>query len=217
MKTGGWRAVLLTSALTLAAGCAAPSAGPPIARQLESHPVVTISAPPTPARPAPVPLGEGRSVRQPWEDASLTAQFCGVSGAVRFKDRAARARSTLYSEVALYMGTPVYGRLDTLGEVAGISVACNNTGGTAAGDLGGAYVIVVARDGQLLSVAELVPQADVGDRPSFIRGVSFRGNTVVAHEAWYRSEDANCCPSGRAETPWHYDDGTFSPGWPHVS
>lgn len=209
-------AALLVSALVIA-GCAAPTAGPPIPRAAQAHPVLTTTAPPTTPPRTPVPLGQGRSVRRSWPDASLTAEFCGVRGAVRFTDSIARAPSSLYSEVDLYLGRPTYGRLDPFGEAAALPVTCNNTGGTAAGDLGAAYVIVVERDGHLLSLAELVPQSDVGDRPSTLRGVAFRGDSIVAFEHWYRSEDATCCPSGTAETAWTPRAGTLVAQFPHLS
>ena len=91
--------------------------------------MVTTNAPPTTAPHTPVPLGTGRSVRQAWPNALLTAEFCGVRGAVRFAESLARAPSTLYSEVDLYLGRPTYGRLDPYGEAAAVPVTCNDTGG----------------------------------------------------------------------------------------
>ncbi len=52
-------------------------------------------------------------------------------------------------------------------------------------------MIIVVREGHLLSLAELVPQSGV--------------------------EDATCCPCGKAETPWTPRAGTLVSQVPHLS
>jgi hypothetical protein len=165
-----------------------------------------------------VTLGDAKSVRGSWENARLTAEFCGVSGPIQFKGDGARAPSATYGEVDLVMGTPEYGRLDVpIGAVAAIWVDCNNTGGTGAGDLGSAYIIVAQQRDRLVSLAEITPQAQIGDRSQEVDAVTFHGHFIQVSENWYRSEDADCCPSGRATTIWTYQGGVFRPGIPHIT
>ena len=210
-------AVLIVLACWLAAGCAAPSPSPPIVRG-GSQPVITTTTPsPEPER-RPVPLGAGESVRRSWDNARVTAEFCGVTGAVRVKDGLATAPSKIYGAVTLFIGTPSYGTLDApIGPVAAVPVGCNNGGGTGAGDLASAYLIVAERGGRLLSFAEITPLAEVGERAHKVIEVTFRGQAIEAHEAWYRSEDGTCCPSGLAVTTWTYDGDAFTPSPAHIT
>jgi hypothetical protein len=211
------RPVLVALVCWLATGCGAPSPSQHIVRG-ESRPVIVTATPSPEAVRRPVALGAGTSVRRSWQNARVTAEFCGVAEAVRVVDGLATAPSTIFSEVTLFVGTPSYGTLDEpVGPVAAVPVGCNNGGGTGAGDLASAYMIVAERDGRLLSFAEITPKAHVGERAHKVFAVTFGDQAIEAHELWYRSEDATCCPSGRAATTWTYQDGTFTPSPAHIT
>ena len=46
----------------------------------------------------------------------------------------------------------------------------------------------------------------------FIVVKSIGAERIVTTEAWYASTDADCCPSGRATTSWHWTGHSFRPG-----
>lgn len=206
---------LLTVLCVVVSGCA-PSPSPPISRETAKDQTRT-STPTLAATRMPVPLHEPGPVRRSWSDAMLTANFCGVSGPIRFRRRQAVAPSTVYGQVSLYAGSPSYGTLTTIGTVAAIPITCNNGGGTGAGDLASAFVIVAEIDDRLVSLAEVTPQTQVGERAHSVSDLRITGRTIEAREYWYRSEDATCCPSGQAVTTWRFENNQFTPGYPHVT
>ncbi len=46
----------------------------------------------------------------------------------------------------------------------------------------------------------------------FITVKGIGAERVVTTEFFYASSDADCCPSGRASTTWHWNGRSFTPG-----
>jgi hypothetical protein len=53
--------------------------------------------------------------------------------------------------------------------------------------------------------------------PPLIDSVMVQTGKIVVNERWYKSQNPDCCPSGKATTTWTYRDGRLTPGKPVVS
>lgn len=205
--------------LLLVAACGGPAIGPKVSGASQpDRPSVTTTTEPAPASrqslgPAPDDL---RAVD--WKQATLTSSFCGVEGTVRFQDGEARATSTIWGEVGLWVkiGRPVwFGDIDADGrEEAAVSLGCDNTGGTGASDLEYGLVIVRSVNGQLELVGEIATTTMRDDAPHvpLLSEPTFEKGAITVKELWYRPNDANCCPSGVSLTRWSLRDGTLKAG-----
>jgi hypothetical protein len=103
---------------------------------------------------------------------------------------------------------------------ADISVDCGNGGGTAAGDLGSADVIVAASENdftgathpiRVLGIVRPRQPEMLATHPPYIGRVEILPGKVIAYEDWYGPNDSDCCPSGRATTIWTYSHGKLTP------
>lgn len=217
----------------LVVGCAAPSPRPQITRRPAAdqsmsnpahRPTTTTEQSSTASTPRPSPsptsdriqLDKATSVRLPsWKSASLTAKYCYVAGKVRFQNGLAKAISKRYKQVTLGLSQVRYGTFSkSVGEVAAVWTYCNNGGMTAGGDLAYGVVLVGLADGRLYSYGELTARVDDGERPSGIGRVRFRNGKIIVSEWFYRKEDVNCCPSGRATTVWKLVADELEPSAP---
>jgi hypothetical protein len=121
-------------------------------------------------------------------------------------------------EVWIFASAPHYGDLFGPGhDIAALNVWCDNTGGTADGQVQNSWVIYSMSAGRLRTIGTLTPQQPstkdthipyFDGRPG---GFKIKLKTITAKEIWYGSEDGTCCPSGRATTIWTYAHGAFTP------
>jgi hypothetical protein len=201
----------------LLAACGDPSVGPKITGAPQPGATVVGTAPPSAAArpslgPAPADL---RAVD--WEQATITAAFCGVEGPVRLTGGEVDTTSTIWGEIGLWLNTdtPVrYGDLDADGrDEAAINVGCDNRGGTASSQLAFGFVVVRAGDGKLELVGEISATTMRDDAPHvpLLSDPRFEKGAITVDEHWYRPSDANCCPTGGSRTRWWLRDGTLVP------
>lgn len=133
--------------------------------------------------------------------------------------------ATIPAPAGLDTGTPdividetavFYGTLQHDLDVAAVYVWCTNTGGTADGEIQSSLVIYKAIADEPVVVSTLTPQqpsSPDGHHVAYFDGsaVTISGSTITAQELWYGSQDATCCPSGRATTVWTFNGSSFSP------
>ncbi|GAB2830945.1 hypothetical protein [Lentzea nigeriaca] len=203
----------------LLAACSEPGTGPKITGQPEPNQTATATtAPPSAAaRPTLGPAPENlRSVD--WRQATLPAGFCDVRDPVRLRDGTARATSTLWGSVDVFLDVDVhFGDVDGDGrEEAAISLGCDNGGGTASSQLAFGFAVVRSERGALEVVGEIKPTTmrDDATHVPLLSEPKFEKGVITVRELWYRPSDANCCPSGESLTRWWLRDGTLKPDQP---
>ena len=96
-------------------------------------------------------------------------------------------------------------------QVAVLQVWCSNQGGTAAGELAEGLVVFSGAGGHLHVLGTLTPQFHPHSKVHipFVAVRSIEGENIVANEFFYNGSDADCCPSGRALTTWHWNGHHF--------
>jgi hypothetical protein len=155
-----------------------------------------------------------------WSKARLPGDFCGVSGLIKFKDGSANVQSQRWGPVHVFRSSEViYGDVTGDGQTdAAVELICDNGGGTAAGQLGFAYLVMTSRSGQLASLGTILPQKNPAHvHTTLINSLELSKNVVMVKEAWYRPSDPDCCPSGRAVTVWTTSNGHLVAGSPNVT
>lgn len=211
---------LLLAVLALAAGCS-PAPAPPV--QPASLPAAAPETPRAgslPSRPAPFGTAPAdlRDVR--WDHIPLPAPFCGVTGLVAPGDMV-QAPSTEYGTVYVYRSVSEIEYADVDGDgrdEALVPLNCHNGGGTAAGQLGSAELVVTARAGRLEAMGTVMPLVNPDNwHVPLVRDIVVRPGRVTVTEAFYREGDANCCPSGTAVTEWTLSDNILAPGKPRIT
>ncbi|WP_063483456.1 hypothetical protein [Streptomyces ambofaciens] len=201
------RALPVVAVAALAAACSTPDQGPRVtpapAAPSVSAPVPTAS-PLTPGSalgPAPDDLRE-----VDWTRAVLPGDFCEIAGTVTLTDSEGRGESKTWGRVhvALLPDLTTYG--DVTGDdrdEAAVAVGCDNGGGTAAGQLTFAAVVLTARDGRLYALGTLPTQHEsYAEHPPLVSTTKLKPGRATMTELWYRPSDANCCPSGERVSTW---------------
>jgi hypothetical protein len=149
-----------------------------------------------------------------WGDVAIPGQLCRVKGVIRLHKGQARISRSGYGPLEVSAFGPAYGDLGGGQQVAALQVWCSNQGGTAAGQLAEGIIVFSGAGGRLHALGTLTPQY----RPRsaahipFIAVKSIGAEHIVTTEFWYASTDADCCPSGRAITSWHWNGRSFTPG-----
>ena len=149
-----------------------------------------------------------------WGDVAIPGQLCRVRGVIRLHKGQARISRSGYGPLEVSAFGPAYGDLGGGQQVAALQVWCSNQGGTAAGQLAEGIIVFSGAGGKLHVLGTLTPQY----RPRsaahipFIAVKSIGAEHIVTTEFWYASTDADCCPSGRAITSWHWNGRSFTPG-----
>ncbi len=112
----------------------------------------------------------------------------------------------------------VFGDLEGSGDDdAGLTVNCNNGGGTADGSLLYSWVIFSGRGGRLSVVGIVTPRVQPPEVLPTLIEIAITPGTITAHEVFYGPDDATCCASGSATTIWTYAHGTLQPGVPAIT
>ncbi|MFE2048466.1 hypothetical protein ACFXAS_08190 [Streptomyces sp. NPDC059459] len=201
------QALLAVAVAAVATACSTPEQGPRVtpapAEPSVSAPLPTVSplAPGPALGPAP---GDLRDVD--WTRAVLPGDFCGITGTVTLSDSEGLADSKTWGRVhvALLTDLTTYGDVtgDDLDEAA-VAVGCDNGGGTAAGQLVFATIVLTARDGRLYALGTLDTQDDSsGPHPPLVSTTKLTSGKATMTELWYRQSDADCCPSGERVSTW---------------
>lgn len=175
----------------------------------------TVLADPALADPALAqPAGHSLNLHHvKWGNVAVPGWLCRVSGPIRLHDGQARLRHSGFGPLDVSEAGPAYGDLGGQ-RVAALQVWCSNQGGTAAGELAEGLVVFSGAGGRLHVLGTLTPQY----RPRhathipFVTVKSISAERVVTTEFFYTGSDADCCPSGRALTSWHWNGHSFKPG-----
>jgi len=167
------------------------------------------------ARPASSPPRHALNLHHvKWGNVAIPGQLCRVKGLIRLNRGQARIRHSGFGPLEVSTSGPAYGNLGGGQQVAALQVWCSNQGGTAAGQLAEGLIVFSGAGGKLHSLGTLTPQYRPRSAPHipFITVKSIRAERIVTNEFWYASSDADCCPSGRAGTTWHWNGRSFKPG-----
>ncbi|MFJ1706019.1 hypothetical protein [Kitasatospora sp. NPDC088346] len=150
-----------------------------------------------------------------WSAATLPGGFCEIGAPVVFHGGEAEADSARWGRVHLGVAHDAYyGDLDGDGREEAVAVlGCDNGGGTAAGQLAYAAVVLTPDRSGPRVLGTLPPQhrPAEGVHTTLIREVTVLTGRVVVTEQWYGPEDPTCCPGGRGETVWTLQDGRLAP------
>jgi hypothetical protein len=158
-----------------------------------------------------------------WGAVTLPGSICRGSQPVHLRNGSAVARRTQRSDGVWHTWPRIYlseiGAHPTYGTLGGrpaaaLDVGCNNGGQTADGYMAYAQVIFVERHDAAPILAGIVkphiqPWGSAGPRLASLLTVTFHGNEVIAHEAFYGGSDGTCCPSGQATTVWTHSGAGF--------
>jgi hypothetical protein len=163
-----------------------------------------------------------------WANVSVPGSVCGASRPIRLRRHRAlvvshrwgtRWRSSvwpLWPRVTVDSGWDpvVYGDIDgDAADEAALVVGCSNGGGTADSFLAFAQVVFTAgaKSPRVIGVVTPRQRTKPNVLPTLLQ-VTFGRGKVVAHEAWFGTNDGTCCPSGRSATTWRYVNGRLEPG-----
>jgi hypothetical protein len=150
-----------------------------------------------------------------WGNVAVPGGLCRVKGPIQLHNGDARLRHSGFGPLDVSESGPAYGNLGNGQQVAALQVWCSNQGGTAAGELAEGLVVFSGAGGHLHVLGTLTPQY----RPHaghvhipFVAVKSIGSERIVTNEFFYTGSDADCCPSGRALTTWHWNGHSFKPG-----
>src|SRR5579859_1662432 len=149
-----------------------------------------------------------------WGDVAVPGWLCRVRGPIQLHHGDARLRHSGFGPLDVSEAGPAYGNLGGGQQVAALQVWCSNQGGTAAGQLAEGLVVFSGAGGRLHVLGTLTPQLRTGRAVHipFVAVKSIGAERIVTTEFFYTGSDADCCPSGRALTSWHWNGHSFKPG-----
>lgn len=182
--------------------------------------VLTGGAGPALASPATLqstgqPAGQALNLHHvKWGNVAVPGQLCRVNGPIQLHNGDARLKHSGFGPLDVSEEGPAYGNLGHGQQVAALQVWCSNQGGTAAGQLAEGLVVFSGAGGRLHVLGTLTPQLRTGHAVHipFVTIASIGAERVVTTEFFYTGSDADCCPSGRARTSWHWNGHSFKPG-----
>ncbi|MBQ0996295.1 hypothetical protein [Streptomyces sp. RK62] len=144
----------------------------------------------------------------------MPGDFCQIPGTIRLADAEATATSRTWGRVHIgLLPKRLYGDVTGDGRAeAALNVGCDNGGGTAAGQLAFAVVVITAKNGMLRSLGSLGAQHDSpGVHTPLLSATKLERDQVTVTESWYRPSDSTCCPTGTDVSTWTFGaDGKLS-------
>jgi len=149
-----------------------------------------------------------------WGDVTIPGQVCRVKGMIRLHKGQARISHSGYGPLQVSAFGPSYGDLGGGQQIAALQVWCSRQGGTAAGQVAEGLIVFSGAGGRLHPLGTLTPQYHPHSAAHipYLAVAGVGAERIVTTEYWYTSSDADCCPSGRATTTWHWNGRSFSPG-----
>ena len=156
-----------------------------------------------------------------WSDVTIPGQLCKVSGPIKLHNGKAFVRHSGFG-VALdvLMTNVTRGSLGHGLQVAALQVWCDNTGGTADGQLAEGIVVENSPAGHPHLLGTLTPQLKGNPMLHIpfiaVNHIESTGHVAIT-EFFYDSANPTCCPSGRASTLWKWTGRTFIPGRTHIT
>lgn len=152
-----------------------------------------------------------------WRNATIPGELCRHQGSIRLRDGSATNVSSSFDgpepnfpqDVSAFTDEVVYGDLTGDGRLeAALPVICANHNSTAAGQRALGVMVFDGSDGRLQLIGTLVSQQPrLGEPPNFVHVEKITRGTITATETFYGSADANCCPTGEADSVWKYIAG----------
>jgi hypothetical protein len=156
-----------------------------------------------------------------WSDVTIPGQLCKVNGPIKLHNGKAFVRHSGFG-VALdvLMTTVTRGSLGHGLQVAALQVWCDNTGGTADGQLAEGILVFDSPGGHPHLLGTLTPQLKGNPMLHIpfiaVNHIESTGHVAIT-EFFYDSANPTCCPSGRATTVWKWTGRTFVPGRTHIT
>jgi hypothetical protein len=151
-----------------------------------------------------------------WGDVTIPGQLCKVNGPIKLHNGRAFVRHSGFGMALDVLSLNVTrGGLGHGLQVAALQVWCDNTGGTADGELAEGIFVFDSPGGHAHLLGTLTPQ--LKGNPTLhipfivVNHIETSGHVAVT-EFFYTPANATCCPSGRATTLWRWTGRTFIPG-----
>jgi hypothetical protein len=151
-----------------------------------------------------------------WGDVTIPGQLCEVTGQIQLHNGHATVRHSGFGMTLDVMElTVTRGNLGHGLQVAALQVWCDNTAGTADGELAEGIMVFDSPGGHPHLLGTLTPQhktsATVHIPFIVVTGIESTGHVAVT-EYFYNPVNPTCCPSGRATTIWTWTGHKFIPG-----
>jgi hypothetical protein len=151
-----------------------------------------------------------------WGNVTIPGQLCKVNGQIHLHDGQATVRHSGFGMALDVLTTTVtHGYLAHGLPVTALQVWCDNTGGTADGQLAEGIMVFDSPGGHAHLLGTLTPQHKTSALVHIpyvaVNRIEITGHVAVT-ELFYNLANATCCPSGRATTLWKWTGRTFIPG-----
>jgi hypothetical protein len=156
-----------------------------------------------------------------WSDVTIPGQLCKVSGPIKLHNGKAFVRHSGFGmALDVLMTSVTRGSLGHGLQVAALQVWCDNTGGTADGQLAEGILVFDSPGGHPHLLGTLTPQLKGNPMLHIpfivVNHVESTGHVAIT-EFFYHSANPTCCPSGRATTLWKWTSRSFIPGRTHIT
>lgn len=156
-----------------------------------------------------------------WSDVTIPGQLCKVSGPIELHNGKAFVRHSGFGmALDVLMTNVTRGSLGHGLQVAALQVWCDNTGGTADGQLAEGILVFDSPGGHPHLLGTLTPQLKGNPMLHIpfivVNHIESTGHVAIT-EFFYNSANPTCCPSGRASTLWKWTGRSFIPGRTHIT
>ncbi|MGH3200868.1 MAG: hypothetical protein ACRDP5_02245 [Streptosporangiaceae bacterium] len=156
-----------------------------------------------------------------WGDVTIPGHLCKVNGPIKLHNGRAFVRHSGFGmALDVLMLTVSRGSLGHGLHVAALQIWCDNTGGTADGELAEGIFVFDSPGGHPHLLGTLTPQLKGNPMLHIpfivVNRIETTGHVAVT-ESFYNSVDPTCCPSGHATTLWKWTGRTFIPGRTHIT
>jgi hypothetical protein len=156
-----------------------------------------------------------------WGDVTIPGHLCKVNGQIHLHNGNATVRHSGFGMALDVLTTTVtHGYLAHGLPVTALQVWCDNTGGTADGQLTEGIFVFDSPGGHPHLLGTLTPQLKGNPMLHIpyiaVNHIESSGHVAVT-EYFYNAANATCCPTGRATTLWKWTGRTFIPGRTHIT
>jgi hypothetical protein len=151
-----------------------------------------------------------------WGNVTIPGHLCKVNGQIHLHNGHATVRHSGFGfPLDVLTTTVTHGYLAHGLPVTALQVWCDNTGGTADGQLAEGIMVFDSPGGHPHLLGTLTPQHKTSAMLHIpfiaVNRIETTGHVAVT-EYFYNLANATCCPSGRATTLWKWTGRTFIPG-----
>ncbi|WP_328878595.1 hypothetical protein [Streptomyces sp. NBC_00299] len=152
-----------------------------------------------------------------WRNTAIPGGLCRHQGSISLRDGTATNVPSTFDgpepnmpqDVSAFTDEVVYGDLTGDGRwEAALPVLCSNHDSTAAGQRAMGVMVFDGAAGRLRLIGTLTTQQPrLGEPPNYIRVEKITRGSITTTETFYGTADANCCPTGLADSAWHFTQG----------